>query len=902
MRKTWLLIVFMFLLVACKPKEEVKLEIENGDFEAGQTETWKGWTRKNAAFSQLGIVNDATSNGVDVEKTGEYWFSGLAGGTQRMTGELISNEFKLTGLGYITFKMGAAKNDTISVNFYVVGNSEPVKTVRNTDFNEPYITVQLIRKIVDLREYLNKVMYIKVIDDDDTDDYGYVNLDDFVIIKDETQLQVHQAEREDQLSRLSEPEFEEDPTLTTIVNGGFETGDLTGWKIMSGSAFSNLAVVPTSQKYWETAMVYGWGEYYLDGNNNGEIPESYIGKMRSTKFTLAGDGYISFMIGGSPNLCYVAINDGETGEELIKVYNETFNDPKLPLTLRRVYVDASEHLGKVLYISVVDEKASGGFAFITVDDFRVSLTEEDVLSLMIEQYNSIMSETYDSPYGNLAAIQNYYREYDYPFELPVLVFNSLISNKVLPASDSFDITQYLSEARASFGTETATIAIKSVVFGETEITTGFNEFDLSAEGTYEVFYTATYNEEVIEESFLIQISSAVNVANGDFELGDLTGWEVISGNIDTTSAVIGASTFWGEKIPYNQGGEYHFDGWAATSVESDGYALKSSEFTLSGVGWISFKMGGKAAYVKVYLVENNELVGYYTNTKFADVNFPYVGQGSRLATMTNFFADLSIYLGKKMYVVIGDDANTEGWAVAFFDDIIAYYETVPVLTYDVVLESNNTGEEIQINHELAINALITNGGFETGDLSGWEVLDGGIDVNSVVIGASTFWGENISYNQTGNYHFDGWNAGVEESAGYSLKSTNFVLRGSGYISFQMGGNSAYVKVYRASDDTLVGHYTNTGFADINFPYLSEGSRLATMNRYFANLEAYIGEELYIVIGDDAEVSGWAVAFFDDIKTYFETIPTLSYDEVNDSADKSSEIVQLLHALATNLVE
>jgi len=818
-----------------------------------------------------------------------------------MTGELISNEFKLTGLGYITFKMGAAKNDTISVNFYVVGKDAPVKTVTNTDFNEPYITVQLIRKIVDLREHLNQVMYIKVIDNDDTDDYGYVNLDDFVIIENETQLQVHQAEREDQLNRLKEPEFEEDPTSTTIVNGGFETGDLTGWKIMSGSAFSNAAIVPTSQKYWETAMVYGWGEYYLDGNNNGEIPESYIGKIRSTKFTLAGDGFISFMIGGSPNLCYIAINDGETGEELIKVYNETFNDPKLPLTLRRVYVDASAYLGRVLYISIVDEKASGGFAFITADDFRVSLTKDDVLALMVEQYNAIMNETYDSPYGNLAALQNYYRQYDYPFELPVLVFNSLISNKVLPASASFDITQYLTEATASYGSETATIAIKSVVFGETTITTGFNAVDLSAEGTYEVFYTAKYNNEEITESFLIQISSAVNVANGDFELGDLTGWEVLSGNVDVASAVIGASTFWGEAISYNQGGDYHFDGWAANTVEPEGYALKSSEFTLSGTGWISFKMGGKAAYVKVYLSENDELIGYYTNTKFADVNFPFLGQGCRLATMTRFFADLSIHIGKKMYIVIGDDANTAGWAVAFFDDINAYYESVPVLTHDVVLESNNTGDEVQINHELAVNALVTNGGFETGDLSGWEVLAGGIDETGVVIGASTFWGENISYNQSGNYHFDGWNAGVEESAGYSVRSTNFILLGSGHISFQMGGNSAYVKVYRASNDELIGHYVNTGFADVNFPYLSQGCRLATMNRYFANLETYIGEELYIVIGDDAEVSGWAVAFFDDIQTYFEAVPELSYDEVYDSADKGEELVQLPHLMATNLV-
>src|SRR5690606_19004565 len=132
----------------------------------------------------------------------------------------------------------------------VVGNDTPVASVTNTDFSEPWITVQLIRKVVDLREYLNQIMFIKVVDADDTDDYGYVNLDDFVIVENSTELAKYQAERADQLERLSEPDFEEDPTSTTIVNGGFETGDLSGWKILSGSAFNNSGVVSTDQLYW----------------------------------------------------------------------------------------------------------------------------------------------------------------------------------------------------------------------------------------------------------------------------------------------------------------------------------------------------------------------------------------------------------------------------------------------------------------------------------------------------------------------------------------------------------------------------------------------------------------------------------------------------------------------------
>lgn len=907
-----ILMLFVLTLVACGSNKPVVSEIIlNGDFELGVTENWEGWTREKSAFSPMGVVEDATSLGIDVEKTGKYWYSGLAGGTQRMTGELISNEFKLTGLGYIGFKMGAAKNESIHVDFYVVGNSEPVVSVTNTDFNEPWITVQLIRKVVDLREHLGKVMYVKVVDNDDNDDFGYVNLDDFVIVMNDVQLQTLNAERTEQLERLSEPLFEEDETLTTIVNGGFETGDLTGWKILSGSAFTAFGVVPTSQKYWnDSSKVYGWGEYYFDGNNNGETPESYVGAMRSTKFTLAGDGWVSFMIGAAPSLAYVAIVDGNTNEELIQVTNTSFNDPKFPLTLGRVYVDASEYLGKVLYIKVVDDNSSSGFAFINVDDFRVSLTETDVQTLMLEQYNAIMAETEENSYGHLQGVKKYYEDYEYPFALPVLKFETKVSNKVLLANESVDLTAYLAEASAFIGVTPAEINMTKVVYNDTvETLTGFETFDLSQPGVYKVYYEAQHNDDSVEIFFVIQVSSSIDVINGGFELGDLTGWTVVNGEIDVENAIDTAQTHWGEELSFNKSGDYHFNGWQAKSVESEGYAIQSSTFTLSGSGWISFKLGGNAAYLKVYEADTNTLVGYYTNIMFKDEGFPSVQMG-RWATMTTYFADLSVHIGKDLYIVLGDDETVSGWAVAFFDDVKAHYEEVPVLSYDEVLESilpethpnyvEGTRQTVQLAHEIAVNALIINGGFETGDLAGWSNISSNISAEAIV-NKDVFWNENISYNRVGSYHFDGWSSGATEEEGYSLQSSNFYLRGSGYISFRLGGKAAYLKVYDAKTNELIGHYTNELFADVNFPYLGDGSRLATMNTYFADLSEHVGKELYIVIGDDETTAGWAIAVFDEIITYFAATPTLTFDEVNESGDRSTEKVQLLHTLATNLV-
>lgn len=904
---TLLAVLTLSIASACNNQggTSIPTTIENGGFEEGTQETWTGWTRTGTAFSSRGVVNDTQVNGITVDKEGEYWFSGLDGGTQKMTGTLTSNVFKLTGTGHIAFKMGAAKyGDKIFVEFIEDGTDTVLAKVTNSDYNEPWITDQMIRKIVDLSEHLDKNIYIKITDNDNNDDYGYVNLDDFVICLTQEDVNKYTTERNNQLEAYSEPEFEEDETSTTIQNPGFETGDLTGWKILSGTAFGGNVIVPTSQYYWTDRSVYGEGEYYLDGNNNGEIAESAVGVVRSSKFTLAGDGFISFMIGAAPTNCYIAINDGVTGEELIKVANTTFKDPALPLTLRRVYVDASAYLNKVLYITIVDNNPSSGFAFITADDFHVSMTEEEVVSLMKYQYDKIMNETYTDSYNSLLHLQNYYQNYEYPFELPALVFENKASGVVSGIKEDVNLNDFIKDVVIKYGSVDVPTAITKVVFEEETFTDGFDSFDLANEGTYVVYYGATYEGETIEDSFNIVVAGNVNVVNGGFETGDMTGWTVVEGEID--DGVIDAETYWGEKIAYNRHGNYHFDGWTATSDEPAGYVLRSNTFVLSGTGWASFMMGGNAARVRVSLADGTP-IGYFTNYKFLDEGFPFLATGGRWATMTRYFVDLSAYLGEEVYVELIDDASAAGWAVAFFDEINFYHETTPDVEngFDTVLESNETGEEVQIHWEYADNAYIINGGFETGDMTGWTSEE--VKVNAV-ISDSFYWNEKLPYNQTGNYHFDGWSSGVNENETYALRSTVFTLHGTGYISVKMGGNAAAVKVY-LEDGTLVGFYKQNRFSDTNFPNLDQGGSWADMGKYFFDLSDYVGQKLYIELLD-IEVEGWAVAFFDDVITYYEELPDIDngFDTVTlYSLDDDGEFtVERSHnipwQLASNLVE
>lgn len=185
------------------------------------------------------------------------------------------------------------------------------------------------------------------------------------------------------------------------------------------------------------------------------------------------------------------------------------------------------------------------------------------------------------------------------------------------------------------------------------------------------------------------------ILNGNFETGDLTGWEVTSGSV---SGIVGTEgTFWNQEIPYNAGGLIHFNGWKATDKEENAYSLRSEDFTLGGSGMISFKMGGKTAELKVYK-KDGTLIAVYANTAFSDEDFPHVDNGSRLATMTTFVADLSDYLNEELYVEICDRAFKEGesgWGVAFFDEIITYYETAPIVEdmYDVVKLNAQTASD-----------------------------------------------------------------------------------------------------------------------------------------------------------------------------------------------------------------
>ncbi len=203
-----------------------------------------------------------------------------------------------------------------------------------------------------------------------------------------------------------------------FLNAGFEDGNLNGWTVTEGEAFNADYVADSSETFWaDEREFHAVGNKFFRGENN----EGATGKMRSASFVLGGDGYISFLFGGNGEKeVYVQFVEAETGIVLQKVTNDAFQDPEMSNNMNRVFVDLHEHVGKTVYIEVVDN-ATGGFGFANLDDFRVSLTSHEVTRVLNETkaWAATLPTDKENASQNAANehIKKYYANYTLSFEL-----------------------------------------------------------------------------------------------------------------------------------------------------------------------------------------------------------------------------------------------------------------------------------------------------------------------------------------------------------------------------------------------------------------------------------------------------------------------------------------------------
>jgi len=205
---------------------------------------------------------------------------------------------------------------------------------------------------------------------------------------------------------------------------------------------------------------------------------------------------------------------------------------------------------------------------------------------------------------------------------------------------------------------------------------------------------------------------------------------------------------------------------------------------------------------------------------------------------------------------------------------------------------------VTVYSETAYNIL--NGGFETGTLFGWNAYQIWKNESGMYAYANDRISSNPNYpstddstsypaNNSGTYYLSSRfgsesSSRSQERMGH-LRSSDFILGGSGWISFKLGGigsidSIAYVSVRKTSDNTEVARFGNPNYNNNTVATEQYGSPItssrAFLFQYYFDLStvADLGTSLYIVL-TDASSYEWSVITTDAITTYLPTAPTTS---------------------------
>ena len=821
-KKIKFLILLSFLFTGCSSndnQQETKTYLINGGFESSDL---SGWTILSGdAFDDDSVSSrrrfefsyDESHNQIPINHTGNWYLSGKGYDLKKSnsrTGELKSSNFILNGDGTISMKLaGGALSSSRGVNaalkdkekicyvgVYLTENEQMIAQFKNEYFLEetdPYVDVNKYNLGVyntdnfyeysfDLSNYLNKEMYIKIVDNDQSSYYGYISVDDIRIGGEEAQ-----TEGEFFIKTKSYVEEAEAKNKYEIINGDFELGSLAGWEIVSGDAFSNEGVNSESVWWNENISYEREGKYHYGFYN-----PFATGVMRSSNFELGGSGYISYKLGGCANneLTYLRfmLKKDSGDQEIARISNYKYWNFQFPyvengmrlLNMNQYYINLSKYIGETLYIEVVDNNSStDDLGCITLD-----------------------------------SIKTYY---------------------------------------------------------ETE----------------PVWYDIENYEVNIDDFMDVELDNEYQVKNGTFETGDLSYWTPSwEDENDRIGYVSDENTWWAEQLPYNKKGRYLFTG---VNDESKTGKLTSLPFTIGGTGIITFKMGGaknpKLVYLSVVDDTTNVEIARFSNSMFNDLGISTINNGSNLLNMTQYKADLSKYLNRKVHLEIVDNASND-WGLIAIDSIITYYPSSNGLPKNCISAIDCLEKEaIGLNNEYQV----LNGDFETGDLTGWT-LNGGNFIN--ISFKRVWWIENYLFDKQGTYFLNGWESNENET-GY-IESEEFTLGGIGKITFKLGGGHnqdlCYVELIDAETNEVIGKYGNSKFKDLNKKYFynglfndlsKDGYYLANMATYQVDLSNYLNRKIKIRLVDNA-TSDWGLLFADDFITYYESNDDLpsSFEAIN----------------------
>ena len=196
-----------------------------------------------------------------------------------------------------------------------------------------------------------------------------------------------------------------------VVNGGFESSDLSGWTIEYGDAYNDDSVSSRENFYFKNDAKHNvidvnkTGNWYLSGQGF-DLKHSHgrVGAIRSNNFFLTEDGIVKMKLAGGAltkgkgetaekksqqEVCYVGVYLAETDQMIARQTNDYFLEHTEDYVDANKYsvgvyhtdnfaeytIDLSTYANKECYIRIVDNDKDVYYGYLSVDDIRIGYSQ-----------------------------------------------------------------------------------------------------------------------------------------------------------------------------------------------------------------------------------------------------------------------------------------------------------------------------------------------------------------------------------------------------------------------------------------------------------------------------------------------------------------------------------------------
>lgn len=627
-----------------------------------------------------------------------------------------------------------------------------------------------------------------------------------------------------------------DSSAYRMQNGSLEDED-TGWTGMNGG-FSEDDV------YFEQQYpINNDGRYYVGIDQGTETVES-------PAFVVGGSGWITFKLGSmkpadgdTPRDIYLEVVDADDATVLARVRNVLFEDPAAALKLNDYKLDLSQFKGNSVFIRAVDGEDGGDFRSLYLDAFVTWYAAEPA-----------------DPYTDLT----------YAFWLDAEVSFDLAETNAAQVTPVF-LSEGVLGVQYTYAAE----------ISESGLTADGLALTAEKSGVYTVTYTALYGEEEIG-SFSVTVTVTNTTQLPEFENETRN---YADGEWEEGTAVNVPLPEDGERFSYSysvSAGEASIDGRTLTYTPSAAGSVQITvTVTLTDKNYTVIDLPTRSFTVTLNFADSEITLAYGDSISVAfDVNDAEIAD--KEAYTLDFAQYLVIPADKTVsYAVTMDEEGIEldgsSYTLVFAE--LGLNETEQEFVFAVTATSG--GKQLEYTVTLRIKDTyqyrLYNGGFDL-DLDGWT-LDGMLDgeENDAALGGISeetgYWENDPSgvdplfYND-GKF-FSAYAAGAAEGATGTLRSSNFIVGGSGWITYKLGGAKNIEQVYLevvSADGAKRVTLPNFDWSD-NAGSLVRGCTLVS---YRANLLEYgfsFGEEVYLLLTDNG-ANDYGLFFLDSVVTYY----------------------------------